>query len=517
MTADPLAVTAQRALAARLKAVAPILLGASVLPASPALKPDPASEAAEIFDAVVTAIETNLSDDKIWLLLAALSAVYPSRKEIDATRRRFQLDSAVELRMHLLDTALDKVREAGTATAEVDVIIGGVIVDVDHSAKHDLHTGIQRVARNLLPLWHADHDIIPAVWAAATHSLRRLKVSETDRVINWATRGPVTSQIEATPVLLLPWRSVVVLVEVPSGAANDRLAALGSVSGNRLVGIAYDAIPIVSADAVPAVESMKFARYLTAVKFASRMAGISAAATAEIQGFVRMLPTQGLVGPRVSQVSLPSGGHPVRAAAAPGGPERVVLSVGSHEPRKNHIAMLYAAELLWREGLQFTLTFIGGSGWGEEFPRLAADLNAAGRSIDVRKGVSDAELDAAISNALFTVFPSLHEGYGLPVAESMARGTPVITSNFGSMAEIAADGGALMIDPRDDVALTNAMRLLLTSPAQLARLRQEISERPVRGWPEYADELWATLVEPERSTLLGEPSGTIASRSMEGV
>ena len=87
------------------------------------------------------------------------------------------------------------------------------------------------------------------------------------------------------------------MVEVPPPSANDRLAALGALSGNRLVGIAYDSIPIVSADAVPPVESMKFAKYLTALKFTSRMAGISAAATAEVMGFVRMLPTQGLVGP----------------------------------------------------------------------------------------------------------------------------------------------------------------------------------------------------------------------------
>ncbi len=463
------------------------------------------------------AVETDPTDETIWLLLTALSAVYPSRGEVDETRRRIQLDSPMNLRMFLLDTALQAVRDIATATIEIDVIVGGVIVDVDHSAKHDLHTGIQRVARNLLPLWNASRVIIPAAWTSSTTALRTLDAVETGRILQWSqvSRTRPTSYANSTQPrfadadgtsphlrVLVPWRSVVVMVEVPPPSANDRLAALGALSGNRLVGIAYDSIPIVSADAVPPVESMKFAKYLTALKFTSRMAGISAAATAEVMGFVRMLPTQGLVGPAVTvglacRTPVPIGPNGTDGLTPATGAIPIVLSVGSHEPRKNHLAILFAAEILWREGLAFELVFIGGSGWGDEFPRLAADLKAAGRKVDVRRGVSDSELSSTLSSALFTVFPSLHEGYGLPVAESMAHGTPVITSNFGSMAEIASDGGALTIDPRSDVALTDAMRTLLTDPSEIERLRIEIANRPRRDWSEYATELWDAIVDPE--------------------
>ena len=157
---------------------------------------------------------------------------------------------------------------------------------------------------------------------------------------------------------------------------------------------------------------MKFAGYLTAVKFASRMAGISVAASAEIAGFVRMLPTQGLVGPIVSEVSLPAGPS-ARKGLQPTRERQAIpmlLSVGSHEPRKNHLAILYAAEVLWREGLRFSLQFVGGSGWGDDFPRLADDLKAAGRPVEVRKGVTDSELDQAYDEAAFTIFPSLARG-----------------------------------------------------------------------------------------------------------
>src|SRR5664279_1527571 len=290
---------------------------------------------------------------------------------------------------------------------------------------------------------------------------------------SWSTRQPGNARASSgghdgpdttrCPVLLVPWRSVIVMLEVPPFEALDRVAAIGDYSGNRLVGVAYDAIPVTSADMVPPTETSRFVRYLTAVKFASRMAGISAAATAEIAGFVEAVASQGIQGPLITEIALPS--EPPRRSgprSTTGNP--AILVVGSHEPRKNHLAILHSAEILWREGIRFTLTFIGGSGWGEEFPRRTAKLQEAGRPVQVRRAVPEAELERAYSAAAFTVFPSLHEGFGLPVAESLLHGTPVITSIFGSTAEIGGQGGTLLVDPRDHPSLTNAMRILLTDP-----------------------------------------------------
>jgi glycosyltransferase involved in cell wall biosynthesis len=82
------------------------------------------------------------------------------------------------------------------------------------------------------------------------------------------------------------------------------------------------------------------------------------------------------------------------------------------------------------------------------------------------------------------------------VAESLAAETPVITSDFGSMRELAAAGGALTIDPHDDAALVTAMRTLLTDAGELERLRLQIADRPLREWDDYAAELWAALITP---------------------
>ncbi len=98
--------------------------------------------------------------------------------------------------------------------------------------------------------------------------------------------------------------------------------------------------------------------------------------------------------------------------------------------------------------------------------------------------------------ARFTVFPSLNEGFGLPLAESLGCGTPAITSNFGAMREIAeGGGGALLVDPRNDRSITDAMRALLSDDVLLERLRREAASRPIRTWDAYADEVWKVLTD----------------------
>jgi glycosyltransferase involved in cell wall biosynthesis len=106
----------------------------------------------------------------------------------------------------------------------------------------------------------------------------------------------------------------------------------------------------------------------------------------------------------------------------------------------------------------------------------------------------DELLWAAYRLAYCTVFPSVHEGYGLPVAESLASGTPVITANFGSMSEIASQGGALLVNPRDDRDLTDALRKLLLDKGLRERLAEEATRIPVRTWEQYAAETWDYFV-----------------------
>jgi glycosyltransferase involved in cell wall biosynthesis len=502
MTSTELAGQARVALAQRLRQVAEVLLTDAEVPAAEA---DPARDSAVLLDRLVRSIAVNGRIDEVWLLLVALSGALPTEDEVRAAARHLELAGAVDATLWLLETALaNGAGPAGGPTRNLEVVNGGVVVDVDHSAQYDLHTGIQAVVRSTLPLWMRDHDVVPVAWTPGYGSYRALTAAEGERAIGRTTPAD-TDDTAATAEaavadlpLTVPWHGTLILAEVPPLEACARLSALAQFSGSRVAAIGYDCIPIVSADLVPIVEPNRFGRYLAMIKYAHVVAGISASATAEFQGFAHMLPTQGLVGPAVSECILPDEG-----LAAVGGPARavntdvpIVLSVGSFEPRKNHLALIYAAERLWRDGLRFQLRMIGGSGWGTEVPRVVKQLQANGRPLTMERGVDRADLIAAYQQARFTVFASLHEGYGLPVAESLALGVPVITSNFGSTAEIAQGRGGVLIDPRDDDALVDAIRIMLTDETIYQGIRSMIPGHQVRTWEEYASELWALAMTP---------------------
>ena len=429
-----------------------------------------------------------------WLLLVALTGAFPTSEEVLDARRRLVADPPGASARWLLTTAL-ALATVTDCLAGIDIVHDGVVVDVDFSARHDLNTGIQRVVRSTVPRWAREHELTLVAWTG-TGAMRRLDDAETSRVLRW--RGPIGVQplTERPRVVVVPWRSTVVLPEVPAPHLCLPLAALAQHSGNAVSLVGYDAIPVVSADLMPPVEPERFVRYLTVVKHAHRVAAISASAAEEFRGFVDMLPAQGLTGPGVAACDLPVD-VPARLpdAVTPEDGLPQVVVVGSHEPRKNHLTVLHAAEVLWREGHRFRLRFIGGSSWASRpFDRAVRTLASRGRPVEVGRAVGDDALWSAYRTARFTVFPSVHEGYGLPVAESLAVGTPAITSNFGSTREIGQDGGTLLVDPRDDDAVTDAMRQLLVDDALHARLVEEARSRRRRTWDDYARDSWAALV-----------------------
>jgi glycosyltransferase involved in cell wall biosynthesis len=177
-----------------------------------------------------------------------------------------------------------------------------------------------------------------------------------------------------------------------------------------------------------------------------------------------------------------------------------VLSVSSIAPRKNHLRTVEAAERLWREGLDFQLVFVAGwDGSWEAFDEAVAHLQAKGRPLRVLSRVDEDTLWEAYRVARCSVFVSLVEGFGLPAAESLAVGTPVVLTDYGSMAEIGADGGALLVDPRDVDAIADAMRRLLLDDALHAELSAAALARPQTDWDEYARRTWQWLVDGEGS------------------
>jgi glycosyltransferase involved in cell wall biosynthesis len=136
-------------------------------------------------------------------------------------------------------------------------------------------------------------------------------------------------------------------------------------------------------------------------------------------------------------------------------PERFVLALGTVEPRKNLPALLAAM----RTVPELPLILAGPSGWG---PRLG-ELPQGSRAIGF---VDEADKPALLAAAAVLAYPSLWEGFGLPVLEAMTQGTPVVTS-AGTSTEEVAGGAAVLVDPRSVGSIADGIRRALVDASFL--------------------------------------------------
>ena len=160
-------------------------------------------------------------------------------------------------------------------------------------------------------------------------------------------------------------------------------------------------------------------------------------------------------------------------AARYGLPPRYVLAVGTLEPRKNLTTLLQVFARLRREGgvdPELHLVLAGARGWLDE--PIFRTVRSLGLEDAVRFPgfIDDDDLPAVYSRAALFAFPSLYEGFGLPLLEAMACGVPVVTSNISSMPEVAGDA-AVLVDPRDADGLAAAIARVLRDEALRERLR----------------------------------------------
>lgn len=155
-------------------------------------------------------------------------------------------------------------------------------------------------------------------------------------------------------------------------------------------------------------------------------------------------------------------------------PRPYIFSVGTVQPRKNYARLIQALAALRARSYDVDLVIAGGRGWLDD-PIYAAisDLNLTDH-VHVIGFAADDDLPALYSQALITAIPSLYEGFGIPVLESMACGTPVVTSNVSSLPEVAGDA-ALTVDPTDLDAIIAAMQRLIDDET----LRADLSARGI--------------------------------------
>lgn len=150
-------------------------------------------------------------------------------------------------------------------------------------------------------------------------------------------------------------------------------------------------------------------------------------------------------------------GAEVAALRAAHGLEReYVLWTGTREPRKNLPVLLRAFALLAKVRPDLDLVLVGPAGWGDDAEERTLTAELSGR-VHVLGRLPDEELAAAYAGARVFAFPSIWEGFGLPVLEAMAHGTPVVTSADTCMAEITGSDAGLLVPATDASALAEAL------------------------------------------------------------
>ncbi len=381
------------------------------------------------------------------------------------------------------------------------------LFDATHTSHTQAQTGIQRVCRSLytelakgrktgavcydpyLKSWRATD-------AGETATLRPGQAAGSSRGAKWPLHRRITGHarrlLGAKPAL--PAGAAFICPELFSARVGARLPEIfARVRGPR-VAIFYDAIGLQYPELTPPGTVARLPAYLRELLLFDGVAAISETSAASLRDYWRWLgvsdtPVVTAIPLAIDERPSPPDGIPAQRAIPR------LLCVSTLEGRKNHLALLQACERLWQEGVKFELQLLGLARTDTAAAALAkvSALQQAGRPVLFEGSVSDAALHTAYRECAFTIYPSLIEGFGLPVLESLQYGKPCICSGRGALAESTRDGGCVALDAVDAASLAPAIRRLLQNPAELAALGAEARARHFKSWPSYTLELTAWM------------------------
>ena len=152
--------------------------------------------------------------------------------------------------------------------------------------------------------------------------------------------------------------------------------------------------------------------------------------------------------------------------------DNFILFVGTMEPRKNLFRLILSFARLLTDGKPYQLVILGKKGWGyHSVFRLIEELKIADHVIFTGY-LNETDKLLLMKKATLFVYPSLYEGFGLPLLEALSSGVPAVTSNVSSLPEIAGES-AILVDPYDTYAIYNAIKKLLSDEKLRARLTEK--------------------------------------------
>jgi glycosyltransferase involved in cell wall biosynthesis len=259
---------------------------------------------------------------------------------------------------------------------------------------------------------------------------------------------------------------------------------LGPAPYRRRVATFHDLFVISGDYSTPDFRQRFTAQARAAAERSDLIIAVSAFTARQVEQLLRVEPARIRVIPHGARLA------PTRSATTPHEP--IVLSVGAIQRRKNIVRLIEAFERLapgWK------LLLAGSFGFDSEAARERIERSPRKQDIQVLGYVSDLQLEELYQRSSILAFPSLDEGFGMPILDAMARGVPVLTSNVSAMPEVAGDA-ALLVDPTDAGAIADGLRRLATD-ANLRNtlIRAGIARAKEFSWEKSVEATWSVYGE----------------------
>lgn len=381
-----------------------------------------------------------------------------------------------------------------------------ILIDVSVTCHCPVQTGVQRVTRCLYRELSQIAEVTPvtfdpyaACWRTLDEvELQTLTAPEAPRsnrrrrraYWNWSQRlRGWRNRNTGEPRKLVGDFSALIVPEIFSAEiAAQHPTLFAHVTGPK-VALFHDIIPLQLKELTPAQSVARFPDYLNELCHFDHIVTNSQNTARDL-----LAHWKGLAATHPPVEAIPLAGREAHTASTPIAGNQAfarILSVGTLEGRKNHLTLLNAAEQLWAQGSEFSLTLVGmvNRETGTTALQRIRELEEQGRAIRWLGPVSDDTLKQAYQNADFTVYPSLAEGFGLPVLESLAMGRPCLCGDTGALAEVAQGGGCFSVDVSSQHALSEGLQTLIADEGLRLRLAAEANARDIKSWAGYAGEI----------------------------
>lgn len=380
-------------------------------------------------------------------------------------------------------------------------------MDVTQSCRSSNNSGIQVVTRNLYRVLNSRIKVIPIVWDNLICQYSSLQTNELSNLENPFTKNykakarPNKEENNFLKELFtclnhllkrinlegaLKKNDIILFPEVFRDKRVKLLPQILNTNASK-VAIFHDANVLRNRFKTPSRRLSNFQSYLNIISRFDAISCVSNETRKSLYkyGLKEALPNK--IAVHYLPVEAPSNFESLSQNKTP-----IVLYVSTLSYNKNHLNLLTATEKLWQSGLSFKLELVGQAdpSWSPKVKEYIEKLQRKNLPISWAMHIDQVTLEKKYAECKFTVYPSLFEGYGLPILESLVRGKPCICGSNGALGEVSKGGGCQILENQQDPSqIAYAIKLLLTDSSHLQKLKSEIERRDFGSWKKYSTRL----------------------------